>query len=243
MAIKMECPHCNATFTVQEKHAGKKAKCTCGAKIIVPHGSDPSTSCAQSHTNQGTSNDGIGNSETQSESNSDTTNSGHSQQDPGQAASTSPPPLPSTRAFLNKHQVTALVVGAALTIILLIFPPWEGCVYTVNKHWSPGAQLWRGSHKKFAGFFFMFSKPEIESANVAILRINATYEEFAAKKNGLLGKPVSDLPDRSDDIEKIRKSRCKKYELANINGYFLFVLLAIIFSTDIATIVLLRTKD
>lgn len=36
MAIKFQCPQCHRGFTVKDEHGGRKAKCPCGAKIIVP---------------------------------------------------------------------------------------------------------------------------------------------------------------------------------------------------------------
>lgn len=36
MAIKFHCPECKKAFSVKDGYAGKKAKCKCGAKIVVP---------------------------------------------------------------------------------------------------------------------------------------------------------------------------------------------------------------
>lgn len=38
MAIEFCCPHCGKDFSVKGEHAGKKAKCKCGATIVVPSG-------------------------------------------------------------------------------------------------------------------------------------------------------------------------------------------------------------
>ena len=36
MTIKFRCPQCDKAFSVRDDYAGKKAKCPCGAKIVVP---------------------------------------------------------------------------------------------------------------------------------------------------------------------------------------------------------------
>jgi DNA-directed RNA polymerase subunit RPC12/RpoP len=36
MSIRFQCPECGRSFSVGEEHIGKKAKCRCGSKFIVP---------------------------------------------------------------------------------------------------------------------------------------------------------------------------------------------------------------
>lgn len=36
MPIRFQCPQCEKWFSVKSEYAGKKAKCPCGAKIVVP---------------------------------------------------------------------------------------------------------------------------------------------------------------------------------------------------------------
>ncbi len=50
MAIKFRCPQCNKSFTVKDENAGKKAKCPCGAKLVVPSDHAPAQSPQEKYT-------------------------------------------------------------------------------------------------------------------------------------------------------------------------------------------------
>jgi hypothetical protein len=52
MAIKFQCPECKKAFSINDECAGKKAKCKCGARMVVPsnpmaHSHQPATTEAQ----------------------------------------------------------------------------------------------------------------------------------------------------------------------------------------------------
>jgi len=43
MSINFRCPHCGKSYSLEDKFAGKKAKCKCGVVIRIPRPSNPAT--------------------------------------------------------------------------------------------------------------------------------------------------------------------------------------------------------